>query len=119
MPPRAAAAAILFWPALPVVVWDEVFVPLHLLDRANDKILHFIAYLGLAAMVAAAFKGRCGMVWAGRARIVMGGAFEIVQGYGGRDMSFGDELANISGTLLGGGMAQMLVERLRRQFGDW
>lgn len=115
------ADAILFWPALALVIWGEVFAPmhLHLLDRVNDKILHFIAYFGLAVMVAAAFKGRRGAVWAVLGLIVMGGVLEIVQGYVGRDMSLGDELANTSGALIGGGMARMLVEFLRRRFGDW
>ena len=115
------ADAVLFWPALAVVVWGEVFAPihLHLLDRVNDKVLHFIAYFGLAVMAAAAFKGRRGAVWAVLALIVMGGVLEIVQGYVGRDMSLGDELANASGALIGGGMARMLVEFLRRRFGAW
>jgi VanZ family protein len=112
------ADAILFWPVLALVIWGEIFAPPGpgLLDRINDKILHFMAYFLLAAMASMALKSRRTAMLAVLGIIVLGGVLEIIQGYVGRDMSFYDELANTLGAIPGGIIGRLIIEPLRRQF---
>ncbi len=97
-------ARYLFIPALCLVVWGElrtveqIFVP-----NAPDKVLHFIAYFGLAGLATVALDGRRSVLYAMLALVVMGGALEIIQGMTGRDAEFLDEVANTLGVLLGAG----------------
>lgn len=110
------AAAIAFYPALLVVIWGELTpAPPHIIENIYDKLLHFIAYFGLAAMAAAAVTNRRTAIRAALALILLGGLLEIVQGFTGRDMSVYDEFANTIGVLVGGFAARALVEPLRRQ----
>lgn len=115
------AVAILFWPVLALVIWGEVLAPdgLSIFAYFNDKILHFNAYFIMAAMAAAAFRRRRGVIAAVLALILLGGVLEIVQHFTGRDASVYDELANAAGAILGGNLARIAVEPLRRRFGDW
>jgi VanZ family protein len=110
--------AILFWPTLAFVVWGEILAPQGpgLLDRINDKALHFMAYFLLAAMASMAVKKRRTAVPAVLGIILLGGVLEIIQGYVGRDMSFYDELANTAGAIPGGIMARLIIGPLRRQY---
>jgi VanZ family protein len=110
------ADSILFYPALLLVVWGELSPrPSEVIEGANDKLLHFIAYSGLAAMAAMAVRRRKAAIFAALGLIVLGGVLEIIQGFGGRDMSLYDEFANISGVLVGGFAARAIVEPLRRR----
>jgi VanZ family protein len=82
----------------------------------NDKLLHFTAYFGLAAMAAAGLKSRSSALKAVIALILLGGVLEIVQGLVGRDMSVFDELTNAAGAVVGGFLARLVIEPLRRRF---
>jgi len=107
---------VLFWPALFLVIWGELS-PMPVIEgAANDKVLHFVAYFGLAAMAGAGLKARLSAIKAVVALIVIGGLLEILQGLVGRDMSVFDELANAAGAIAGGGLARLVVEPLRRRF---
>ena len=114
------ADAVLFWPALTVVIWGELTSPegqalLGLLWWINDKILHFIAYFILGAMAAAALKARRRVILAVLGLIAVGAVLELLQGYVGRDMSAYDELANIAGVVLGSSAARVIVQALRNR----
>ena len=83
------ADEILFYPALALVVWGELTgTEPHILENLNDKVLHFLAYFGLAAMAGLAFKSRKTVLFVSLGLIGLGGILEIVQGFTGRDMSF-------------------------------
>ena len=112
------ADAFLFWPVLMLVVWGELFAPqgLPVVGLINDKVLHFFAYFSLSWMSGAAFKNRAGMLAATFGLILMGGGLELVQGAIGRDASLGDEFANTAGALMGGALARVIVEPLRKRF---
>ena len=118
--PKLHAARIvvdtLFWPALFLVIWGELGPPSDIVGGVNDKVLHFTAYFGLAAMAAAGLKTRRSALIAVVALILFGGALEIVQGFVGRDMSIFDELANAAGATIGGVLGRALIEPLRRRF---
>ena len=109
----------LFWPALLLVIWGELAPPdVEGAIGVNDKLLHFIAYFGLAAMAAAGLKTRLSAVKAVLALIVFGGVLEIVQGLVGRDMSVFDGLANAVGAVTGGVLARLVIEPLRQRIAD-
>jgi len=110
------ADLILFYPAVLLVIWGELSP--HVtpeLEWSNDKVLHFIAYFGLAWIAAAAVTKRGTALRACLALIVLGGLLEILQGLVGRDMSVYDELANTIGVMVGGFAARVMVEFLRRR----
>jgi VanZ family protein len=110
------ADLILFYPALLLVIWGELTPrPPSVVEGLNDKLLHFIAYFGLAAMAASAIRHRKPGIVAALGLIVLGGVLEIAQGFVGRDMSLYDELANTCGVLVGGFAARAVVEPLRRR----
>ena len=115
------ADKILFFPALLLVIWGELTAtepPLLGDVEFQDKLLHFIAYLCLAGMAAAGFRARKPVILAAIGLIVMGGVLEIVQGYTGRDMSLGDEIANAAGVIAGAICGRAVIEPLRRRFGS-
>ena len=89
------AAAWLFPLALAVVVWGEL-KPSHHGPEGLDKLLHFIAYFGLAGIASVALGRTRPALWAALALAAFGGVLEIVQSFVGRDAEWGDELANIS-----------------------
>jgi VanZ family protein len=110
------AAAILFYPALGLVIWGELTpAPPSALENIYDKILHFIAYFGLAWLAGVAVTSPAMAVRAFLALVLLGGLLEIAQGFTGRDMSVYDELANTIGVLVGGFAARVMVEPLRRR----
>ncbi len=114
-------AAVLFWPALVFVVWGELAPDpetgaLGWLSEINDKVLHFLAYFGLAAIAGMAMRNRWRVAWAVASLIAMGAALEYVQGLVGRDKDWFDALANGGGAILGGLLARFVVEPLRRRF---
>jgi VanZ family protein len=111
------ADATLFYPALLLVIWGELSgPPPPVLQGQSDKLLHFIAYFGLAAMAAAAFMARRPVILACFGLVLLGGVLEIVQGFIGRDMSVYDEIANTIGVVAGGTAARAIVEHLRRRW---
>jgi len=96
----------LFWPGLMLVVWGELKPSTHPLEFTLwDKLLHFTAYFGLAAMATMALRPSRKAAWAVLALIVFGGVMEIVQGMVGRDADILDELANSLGAISGGAVA--------------
>ncbi|MBV9570535.1 MAG: VanZ family protein [Alphaproteobacteria bacterium] len=90
----------IFVPALAIVVWGELRPSQP--EAGNwDKVLHFTAYFGLAAIATIALGRRRSGGWAALALALFGGALEIVQSFVGRDAEWGDEFANIAGASLG------------------
>ena len=100
------AAAWLFPLALAVVVWGELKPSAHG-PEGWDKVLHFIAYFGLAGLATVALGRLRPALWAGLALAAFGGVLEIVQSFVGRDAEWGDELANVIG--VGAGVAAGLI----------
>ena len=116
------AAQWLVLPALAIVIWGELTPsPPNPFDLW-DKLLHFIAYFGLAGLALVAIQpGRRAMI-AAAVLVLMGGALEIIQGMVGRDASWGDEFANtlgaISGCLLGWVIVRWLQHAARKGSGS-
>ena len=117
------ADEILFYPALILVVWGELYgAPpqvLSWLGALEDKALHFMAYFALAGMAAAALKRRRSVYYSSLGLFVLGGVLEFVQGYTGRDMSAYDQIANTLGVVAGALITRSVVEWLRRDLGYW
>jgi len=107
-------ALCLFWPAVFLVAWGELTPsPPSFTAMVWDKILHFIAYFGLAGMATVALDARRRAVWAVLGLIVLGGVLEILQGFTGRDPDIYDEIANTIGAVLGGGCGWLLMTLLQ------
>jgi len=85
----------LFLPALAVVIWGELKPSVQGPETGFDKVLHFTAYFGLAAIATIAIGRRRAALWAAFALATFGGILEIVQSFVGRDAEWGDEFANI------------------------
>jgi VanZ family protein len=97
-------ALYLLWPALALVAWGELKPSPSEIEREFwDKSLHFMAYFGLAGMICLAFKADRRVLWATVGLVLLGGFFEIMQGFTGRDPSVLDELANTLGAFCGAG----------------
>jgi|ERR1043166_52157 VanZ family protein len=94
------AATWLFPLALAVVVWGEL-KPSTQGAEGWDKVLHFLAYFGLAGLATVAAGRLRSALWAGLALATFGGTLEIVQSFVGRDAEWGDELANVIGVCAG------------------
>lgn len=113
------AAQWLVAPALAIVVWGELTPQPPELFNVWDKLLHFIAYFGLAGISLVALKPGRSAVYAVAALILIGGILEIVQGMVGRDASWGDELANtlgaVTGCFLGWAIVHLLEHAARGQ----
>jgi VanZ family protein len=101
------AGAVLFWPALAVVIWGEL-TP-HPPKLAGpwlwDKLDHFTAYFGLSLLSTLGWGLRRSLLWVFLAVVGLGGGMEILQTLVGRDGAWGDFLANDLGALLGLGVA--------------
>jgi VanZ family protein len=105
----------MFLPALAVVVWGELKPGHRGVENGFDKVLHFTAYFGLAAIATVALGQRRAALWAAVALATFGGILEIVQSFVGRDAEWGDEFANIVGVCAGflaGWQAIRLARRL-------
>ncbi len=95
-------AAFLFWPTLALIVWGELTPhPPDVLSGTPDKLLHFTAYFGLAALAALALRTRRAVLFAMLGLMVLGGMLEILQSLTGRDAEWLDEAANSCGAALG------------------
>lgn len=109
-----ALALYLFWPAVALVVWGELFKgPSEIEAIFWDKALHFTAYFGLAGMTCLALKADRRVIAATLGLILFGGVLEILQGFTGRDPSWLDQLANSFGVVLGAGVGWLIVQLLR------
>lgn len=95
-------ARFLFLPAVLVVIWGQLqHGPLPPGPQFSDKLMHFTAYFGLAAMATVALDGTRKIYYAALVLIAMGGLMEIVQGMTGRDAELMDEVANACGVIAG------------------
>lgn len=100
----------LFWPALMLVVWGELTPhPPDILPGASDKLLHFTAYFGLAALASVALNRPLAVLVAVLSLAALGGGLEVLQGFTGRDAEWLDEVANSLGAVLGGLVALGLL----------
>lgn len=108
------AAFYLFWPALVLIVWGELDPSPPSLEAVIwDKLLHFIAYFGLAGIASVALRGDRRVVASTLGLIVLGGVLEILQGFTGRDPSLFDEIANTLGAVAGALAGRLLIRLLR------
>ncbi len=111
-------ALYLIWPAIVVVMWGELTPnPPHLEALVWDKVLHYIAYFGLAGLATVALNARRQAIWAVLALVALGGALEILQGFTGRDPDIYDELANTLGAFTGGAAGWLVMAALSRNLG--
>lgn len=102
--------AWLFWPALTIVIWGELRSHSDSLEmHLWDKLLHFTAYFGLAAIATVALRARRTTLWVLTALVALGGLLEVVQGMIGRDADIRDEIANVLGVLCGGFVGWTIV----------
>jgi VanZ family protein len=105
------AAWWVFWPALLLVVWGELTPhPPRIEAVSSDKLLHFLAYFGLAGIATTAL-GRRRLVAIVLGLIALGGALEILQSFTGRDAEWLDEAANAFGAVMGA-LAGLLFLRI-------
>lgn len=110
----ALAALYLFWPGVALIAWGEL-TP-HPPDFAQivwDKLLHFTAYFGLAAMATVILGVNRRTAWALIGLAVLGGVLEVLQGFTGRDPEVLDEIANVFGVFSGFLVAWAFVSVLR------
>ncbi|HVZ28639.1 MAG TPA: VanZ family protein [Rhizomicrobium sp.] len=93
----------LFWPGALLIAWGELTPrPPHLEGPFGwDKVDHFVAYFGLAAMATMVTGVRPRLAWAILGVILFGGVLEILQGLMGRDAELADFIANSIGALAG------------------
>ena len=116
LPWTRRAGALLFWPAVAVVVWGELTPhPPGVAALLWDKAEHFIAYFGLSLLASLAWGLRRSLIFVFAAVVALGGALEILQSFVGRDAEWGDFFANDLGALAGLGTAvvYLLIPRRR------
>ena len=112
-------AVFLFWPALALVVWGELTPhPPDILSGTSDKLLHFTAYFGLAALAALALRTRRAVLIAVLGLVALGGVLEILQSFTGRDAEWLDEAANSLGVALGALVGFGLLRLVERAQSD-
>lgn len=110
------AGAVLFWPALAVVIWGELTPHPPRLEGPLmwDKLDHFIAYFGLMLLAALGWGLRRSLSWILLAVVALGGALEILQNMTGRDADWSDLAANSVGALAGLALALAYLAAPRR-----
>jgi VanZ family protein len=108
------SAQWLFLPALAVVIWGELRPSVQGPEVLWDKLLHFIAYFGLAAIATLALGRLRPALWAGLLLATFGGLLEIIQSFVGRDAEWGDELANVIGVCAGIAVSFVVLQFLAR-----
>jgi VanZ family protein len=101
----------LFWPGVLLITWGELTPrPPHLEGPFGwDKMDHFTAYFGLAAMATMVVGLRPRLAWIIAGVILFGGALEILQGFVGRDPELGDFIANSIGVFAGLAVAVLFL----------
>jgi VanZ family protein len=82
------------------VVWGEL-TPHPPAMETSDKLLHILAYFGLAGLASTALRYRRAVILAALGLIAFGGVLEILQMFTGRDAELMDEVANGIGVLSG------------------
>jgi VanZ family protein len=101
----------LFWPGAALIAWEELTPRAPQLEGPFgwDKMDHFIAYFGLAAMATMVtgigprlFRAMTGV-------ILFGGILEILQNFTGRDPELADFIANTIGAFAGAAAAALLL----------
>ena len=103
-------AVWLFWPGVLLIAWGELTPdPPHAAQHIWDKLEHFTAYFGLAAMATLVIGLRRLLVWALLGVVALGVLLEIVQGILGRDAELGDVIANTLGALAELAMAALFI----------
>lgn len=103
-------AIVLFLPAVAVVGWGELSTSAAAVEADFwDKGLHFIAYFGLAGILAVALKGDRRVLTATVLIALLGGILEILQGFTGRDPDIFDECANMLGAAAGAGTGCLVL----------
>jgi VanZ family protein len=110
------AGALLFWPALAVVIWGELtpHPPRLAGPWLWDKLDHFTAYFGLTLLSSLAWGLRRSLLLVFLAMVALGGALELIQMLVGRDGEWGDFLANDLGAAAGLGLAALYLAMPRR-----
>jgi VanZ family protein len=107
-------ALYLLFPAFALVVWGELKPQAGEIEQVVwDKILHFMAYFGLAGLLCVALKADRRVLLSTLGLVLLGALLEILQGFTGRDPSFFDELANTLGAICGAGAGWLLLRLLR------
>ena len=93
----------LFWPGVILIAWGELTPNPPNLGGIFvwDKMEHFTAYFGLAAMATMVLGLNRRLAVAILGVILLGGGLEILQGYTGRDPDIFDFAANTLGALCG------------------
>ena len=116
MPWIRRAGAVLFWPALAIVIWGEL-TP-HPPKLAGpwlwDKLDHFTAYFGLMLLSTLGWGLRRSLAWVFLGVVGLGGGLEILQALVGRDGEWGDFFANDLGAVLGLAAAVVYLAMPRR-----
>ena len=110
------AGAILFWPALAVVIWGELTPHPPRLEGPWmwDKLDHFTAYFGLALLSSLAWGLKRSLAWLLLGLVALGGGLEILQTLVGRDGEWGDFIANDLGVFVGMALAIAYLAMPRR-----
>src|SRR6185503_2351583 len=89
----------LFWPGVALIVWGELTpTPPHLEGLFSwDKLDHFVAYFGLAAMATMIVGIRPRLIAILAAIAAFSGLLELIQLVAGRDAELSDFIANSLG----------------------
>ena len=119
LPRMRRAGAVMFWPALLVVLWGELtpHPPRLAGPWVWDKLDHFTAYFGLSLLASLAWGLRRSLFWVFLGIVALGGSLEIIQSLVGRDGEWGDFFANDLGALLGLALASLYLAVPRRPAG--
>ena len=119
LPRMRRAGAVMFWPALLVVLWGELtpHPPRLAGPWVWDKLDHFTAYFGLSLLASLAWGRRRSLFWVFLGIVALGGSLEIIQSLVGRDGEWGDFFANDLGALLGLALAALYLAVPRRPAG--
>jgi VanZ family protein len=93
----------LFWPGVALIVWGELTpAPPHLEGLFGwDKLDHFVAYFGLAAMATMVVGIRPRLLAILAAITAFSGLLELIQFIAGRDAELSDFIANSLGVACG------------------
>ncbi len=101
----------LFWPALLLIAWGEL-TPQAITPEiffGMDKLEHFTAYFGLAAMACLALGFQRKLAWSVLGIIALSAVLEVIQDYVGRDPEALDFIANAVGALSGLGAGVLFL----------
>ena len=108
-----AAFRIVFWAAIAVVLWSTLTDTGDLTGEVSDKVLHVVAFYGLAVLGRLAYPA-ARLAGLGLALAGLGGLIELLQGTPliHRDASWGDVVADAAGVVCA--LAPVALDRFRR-----